>query len=88
MSLGEGWGKNLSDYAQSHPNEILIYSSSTTPTAYSQSDFMNNIFEQSIIDLCDLPNVILFIAGGDTKTVDGVDLKVLYNGFYDEIYGD
>jgi len=60
--LGEGWGKNLSDYAQSHPNEILIFSCSATPTADSQSDFMKNVFDQSIIDLCDLPNVILFIA--------------------------
>ena len=85
---GEGWGKNLSDYALSHPNEILISSCSATPTADSQSGFLQSVFDQSIIDLCDLPNVILFIAWGDTKTVDGVDLKVIYNGFYDEIYGD
>ena len=85
---GEGWGKNLSDYALSHPNEILISSCSATPTANSQSGYLQSVFDLSIIDLCNLPNVIIFMAGGNTRTEDGVDLKVLYNGLYDEIYGD
>ena len=61
-NLGEGWGKNLSDYAKAHPNDIFMFSSSTTETAYSQSEYKENVFNQDVIDLCDLPNVIIFVA--------------------------
>ncbi|MBO7094929.1 hypothetical protein J6V86_01815 [bacterium] len=68
--VGEGRAKNLSKYAKAHPNNIFIFSCSCTEVAYSQSDYNHDVFKKDIIDLCDLPNVIIFMAGGDTKTVN------------------
>lgn len=81
---GEWRAKNLSEYAKAHPNDIFLFSNSTTPTAISQTNYKNEVFEQNIIDLCDLPNVIIFVAWGDTETDNWVSLKILYNGVYDE----
>ena len=86
--VGEGRAKNLSKYAKAHPNNIFIFSCSCTEVAYSQSDYNHDVFKKDIIDLCDLPNVIIFMAGGDTKTVNWVNLKIIYNGYYDEINWD
>ena len=61
-SAGEGWGRNLLDYAKSHPNGIFIFSCSVTAVAYSQIDYKQDVFDQNVIGLCDLPNVIIFIA--------------------------
>ncbi len=59
---GEGWGANLSEYAQSHPDEIFIYSASVAPQYYTHDVYRKDIFKQNIVDLCNLPNVIIFIS--------------------------
>ena len=84
-NLGGGWGKNLLEYAKEHPDDIFIFSSSATKTAYSQNEYKTNVFDQNIIDLCNLPNVIIFVSWGDTKTVNWENLKIIYNGDYNEV---
>ena len=81
---GDWRAKNLSEYAKAHPNNIFIFSNSSTKTAYSQTDYKQNVFDKNITDLCDLPNVFISVAWGDTETENWVNLKIIYNGAYDE----
>jgi hypothetical protein len=60
-SKGDGRAKNLSEYAKTHPNDLFIFSSSTSTERYTHKEF-DEIFNQDIIDLCNLPNVIIFVA--------------------------
>lgn len=81
----DDWAGNLSEYAKAHPNELFLFSWSATDSAYSLNDYKQLVFRQSIVDLCDLPNVIIFMVWGDTRTIDWVKIKILYNGIYDEV---
>lgn len=80
--LWEGRAKNLSEYAKAHPNEIFIFYSSTSPQYYTQDEYKQEIFQQNIVDLCNLPNVIIFMSWGDTKNINWVPIKKVYNGVY------
>lgn len=80
-SKGDGRAKNLSEYAKTHPNDLFIFSSSTSTERYTHKEF-DEIFNQDIIDLCNLPNVIIFVAWGDTQTINWVIIKKVYNGIY------
>lgn len=59
---GEGWATNLLEYAKSHPDCLFMFSNSSTKVAYSQSEYKQEVFDQNVISLCDLPNVIIYIA--------------------------
>lgn len=66
--LGEGWAYNLTEYAKSQPNRIILFSASVTRVRYSYSQYKQDVFSQNIIDLWNLPNVLAFFSGGDTRT--------------------
>ena len=80
---GDNWAKNLSEYAEAHPNDIFIFSRSTLKVVYSQSEYPQKVYNQDIVDLCNLPNVIIFVGWGDTETIDWVPIKKVYNGVYE-----
>ena len=85
-NIGAGereWGKALSEYAKAHPNDLFIFSCSATPIWYSKTEYNSKVFNQDIINLCNLPNVILFMGWGDTETRDWVPIKKVYNGIYE-----
>ena len=61
-SLPHGnWARNALEYVQAHPDDIFIFSSSMTPVAYSQSEYRQKVFNQYVVDLCNLQNVIVFV---------------------------
>lgn len=81
--LGEGWAKNLYYFASIHPDDIFIFSSSTSREYYTHNQYKQFIFNQSLIDLCNLPNVLIYVAWWDTGTVNWVLYKKVYNGLYE-----
>ena len=69
-NLGEGWAYNLMEYAKNNPNRIILFSSSASPQYYTYPEYKEYVFSQTIIDLGNQPNVLVFFSGGDTKTIN------------------
>ena len=80
---GGSWAKNLSEHAEAHPNDIFIFSCSMLKEVYSQGEYKQKVYNQDVVDLCNLPNVIIFVGWGDTETIDWVPIKKVYNGVYE-----
>ena len=61
-NLVKGWARNLTEYAQNNPNRIILFSSSATPQYYTYPEYKKYVFSQTIIDLGNQPNVLVFFS--------------------------
>ena len=73
---------NLLEYATNNPNTIsIIWLSSTTP-AYDKNWYINNVFQQDLIDLCNKNNIIVFIVGTNIEKHNWILKNKIYNENY------
>lgn len=57
----------LAEFVNNNSHFINIACCSSTPTAYTQERYWNEIFKQRFIDVASSSNTILFFASGNTK---------------------
>ncbi len=74
--------KKLMDYIQENPNSINIFWSSIYHDGFDKSEYDNWIYSQSIIDLCNENNIIIFAAGTNIETHGWTLRNKIYNWDY------
>ena len=75
----KGRAGNLLEYAINNPNTIsIIWLSSETP-AYDKFWYINNVFSQDLIDLCNRNNIIIFVAGTNIEKHNWILKNKIYN---------
>ena len=74
--------RNLLEYARNNPNSIsIIWLSMATPV-YDKSWYINTVFSQDLIDLCDRNNIIIFVAGTNIQKHNWILKNKIYNEEY------
>ncbi len=70
----------LYEFAKNNPNSMIIVCCSAQPSVYTQDSYKDQIFNEKIIDLFNLKNVIGIFSSGNTRVLEWIHREILYNG--------
>ena len=80
---GKEWYGNLPDYLKKDPNSINIFGNSAYAVADNKTDYERWLLRNDFLDLCKMKNFIIFAAGTNIDTRNGVIKNKIYNGEYE-----
>lgn len=70
----------LYEFAKNNPNSMIIVCCSAQPSVYTRDSYKDQIFNEKIIDLFNLKNVIGIFSSGNTRVLEWIHREILYNG--------